>query len=248
MNADRTIAVMAAVSAAAGEDMPVNVRHVCLACASVVGVAGVGLFVVRGDGPAEPVIATDSISEQVMEAQLTLGEGPMLDVLASSGPVLMANLRSAGAGRRWPNFAPVAESLGIAAVFAFPLVLGAISVGVLELYRTEPDDLTPSELTDALLFSDVATLRVLDHLAGLDVDTTLDGFEHRWAAVHQATGVVSAQLDVPLAEALVRLRAHAYLTERRLSEIAHDVLAGDLRLEPRNADENADQPDDQTEE
>lgn len=235
---------MTAVSAAAGEDMPVNVRHVCFACATMVGVAGVGLFVVRGDGPAEPVVATDSISEQMMEAQLILGEGPTLDVLATSGPVLMTDLTSCTAGRRWPNLAPVAESLGIAAVFAFPLVLGAISVGVMELYRTSPGDLTPGELTDALLFSDVATLRVLDHMAGLDVDTSLDGFEHRWAAVHQATGVVSAQLDVPLAEALVRLRAHAYLTERRLSEVANDLLAGSLRLEPRNTD----QPDDQTEE
>lgn len=238
MSADRTIAVMAAVNAAAaGEASPVTVRHVCVACAAVVGLAGVGLFVVRGNGPVEPVVATDSISEQVMEAQLTLGEGPTLDVLATSRPVLMTDLADGAAGRRWPGFAPVAEALGIGAVFAFPLVLGAISVGVLELYRKTAGGLSTTELTDALLFSDLATLRVLDHLAGLDVDPTLDVFEHRWAEVHQATGVVSAQLEVPLAEALVRLRAHAYVTGLRLSEVAHDLLAGSLRLDPRNHDQ-----------
>ena len=50
--------------------------------------------------------------------------------------------------------------------------------------------------------------------------------------IHQATGMVSAQLEVSAADALVRLRAHAYAEGRTLSDVAADVLGRRLRLPP----------------
>jgi hypothetical protein len=52
---------------------------------------------------------------------------------------------------------------------------------------------------------------------------------HR-AVVHQATGMVSVQLGVSVEEALLRLRAHAYGSERPLGEVAEDVVARRLRF------------------
>ena len=49
--------------------------------------------------------------------------------------------------------------------------------------------------------------------------------------VSQATGMLIAQLDVDAAEALVRLRAHAYATNRSATEVARDILDNGLRLE-----------------
>jgi hypothetical protein len=87
-----------------------------------------------------------------------------------------------------------------------------------------------------LLFADAALPRVLDHLSGSD---TVDGpqlpgsgFEYRWAVVHQATGMISVQLDRDLTAAFMRLRSHAYRTGRRLSQVAHDVVERRLRLDP----------------
>jgi hypothetical protein len=54
---------------------------------------------------------------------------------------------------------------------------------------------------------------------------------HR-AEIDQATGMVSAQLDVAIAEAFVRLRAYAYAQDRRLSDVARDIVARRLRLSP----------------
>ena len=51
------------------------------------------------------------------------------------------------------------------------------------------------------------------------------------AEVSQATGMLVAQLDVEPAEALVRLRAHAYATGRTSTEVARDILDRRLRLE-----------------
>ncbi|KPI12010.1 GAF domain protein [Actinobacteria bacterium OK074] len=56
---------------------------------------------------------------------------------------------------------------------------------------------------------------------------------HR-AAVHQATGMISVQLGVSLEEALVRLRAHAYGSERPVGEVAQDVVARRLRFSDDN--------------
>ena len=52
---------------------------------------------------------------------------------------------------------------------------------------------------------------------------------HR-AEIDQATGMVSVQLGVAVGEAFVRLRAYAYAQDRRLGEVARDVVARRLRL------------------
>jgi hypothetical protein len=137
--------------------------------------------------------------------------------------------------RRWPAFAPAAVAVGVSAVFAFPLVMGAISVGALEIHRSREATLSAAELTEGLLFADAALPRVLDHLSGPGtVESTelpSSEFEYRWAEVHQATGMVSVQLGSDLTVAFLRLRAHAYLTGRRLSHVASDVVERRLRFE-----------------
>jgi hypothetical protein len=49
--------------------------------------------------------------------------------------------------------------------------------------------------------------------------------------VSQATGMLVAQLGVEPAEALVRLRAHAYATNRSATDVARDILDRQLRLD-----------------
>ena len=105
---------------------------------------------------------TDEVSEQLAELQLTLGEGPLLDASASGGPVLASDLADGESGRRWPAFAPAACRAGAAAVFAFPLRIGAIRAGVLGLYRDRPGPLSDFQLGDALVFADTATMLLLD--------------------------------------------------------------------------------------
>jgi hypothetical protein len=114
-------------------------------------------------------------------------------------------------------------------------------MGVLEIHRADAGSLTVAELADAWLFTDAAMGRVLDQLSGPSsgsLPASHGDLEYRWAEVHQATGVVSVQLDTTLADALLRLRAHAFLTGRRLSEVAHDVLTGTLRLASGTDDHN----------
>jgi ANTAR domain-containing protein len=57
------------------------------------------------------------------------------------------------------------------------------------------------------------------------------GKPHR-AEVDQATGMLTVQLGVTAAEAYARLRAYAYAQDRRLADVAGDIVARRLRLHP----------------
>jgi ANTAR domain len=50
------------------------------------------------------------------------------------------------------------------------------------------------------------------------------------AVVHQASGMVSAQLEVSVGQALIRLRAHAYGNNLPLAEVAEDVVSRRVRF------------------
>jgi hypothetical protein len=183
---------------------------------------------------------TDEVGEQLTELQMTLGEGPCLDVLTSGAPVLISDLDDGDAVRRWPGFTPQACGAGAAAIFALPLQIGAIRVGSIGLYRDKPGPLDTVSLGDALTLADAATVVLLEsqhpdgeaEAAGAGPAGQPPDLAHHRAEIDQATGMVSEQLDVAIGEAFVRLRAYAYAQDRRLSEVARDIVARRLRLSP----------------
>ena len=91
----------------------------------------------------------------------TLREGPCTDAFASGGPVLEAGLGGVGM-TRWPMYSNAAYEQGVRAVFAFPLQIGAVRLGVLDVHRRLPGSHPAQELSLALTFADVATTRLLD--------------------------------------------------------------------------------------
>ncbi len=57
------------------------------------------------------------------------------------------------------------------------------------------------------------------------IPTDLDHGESLRGQVHQASGMISEQLGIGIADALVRLRAHAYAEGRPVNVVAADVVA-----------------------
>jgi hypothetical protein len=215
------------------EQEPVNIRHVCLACRAGLNAAGVGVYLA---GAAQPLEVVGTAGDEMAELQVTMGEGPASEALRQNQPVLVPDLANGWSAQRWPVLAPAAVAAGVAAVFVIPLTIGAIALGALEICRNVGGPLSADELADALLFADTATALLLGRSAA---PVAVDGGdlwgtepERRWGVVHQATGMVSVQLDTDLGEAFLRLRAHAYLTGLRLAEVATEVVARRLRFTP----------------
>jgi hypothetical protein len=196
--------------------------------AVALGVDGITAGV--GTGPEGLTLGwgTETVSVGLENQQFTLGEGPGIDAAHTGVPVLVPDL--AAAATRWPGFAPAAADLGVRAVFAFPLRIGVISVGTLLAQRTTPGPLVNGQLTDALALAD-AVATVLLHRQSAEADR-VDQPPPGWAQpvtyraeVHQATGMISVQLGVSLAEALVRLRAYAWSGDHLIADVAADVVA-----------------------
>jgi hypothetical protein len=229
----------------------VSATDVCAAAVPAVGVTGAWLSAAGGGDAGHVMRVTDAVSEQLAELQLTLGEGPSLEASASGGPALASDLGSADEAGRWPVFAPAARRAGVAAVFVFPLRVGAIRAGVLGLYRVRPGPLTDLQLGDALVFADTATLLLLDshdQAAGNPaagnpaagnpaagnpkavVGGQPAGLALHRAEIDQATGMLTEQLGTGIEDAFVRLRAYAYANDLRLTDVARDIAARRLRL------------------
>jgi len=208
-------------------------ERLCQDCAATLPVNGVGLALMNDAGHQGVIAATDGSATLMEDLQFTLGEGPCMDASRERRPVLQPDLAQT-ADTRWPGFGPAVLEAGIAAIFAFPLQVGAIRLGILDLYRATPGNLDAEQLAGTLAYADAAVI-ILLHLQskmtpGQGLHPQLgDPLDSR-AEIHQATGVIAVQAVVGLTEALLLLRAHAYAADRPLLKIARDVLTGTLRF------------------
>jgi hypothetical protein len=167
----------------------------------------------------------------VEDLEVTLGTGPCTEAYRHGRPVEETDLAGADHSR-WLGFDSPALAAGVRAVFAFPLQVTGASIGSLNLARLDPGALTGDQHLDAEALAGV----VAQLLVTLPIDTAggaheLDHLVHHRAVVHQATGMVGAQLDVTMAVGLALLRARAFADDRALDKVAADVVHRRLRFD-----------------
>ncbi|GAA5160529.1 MULTISPECIES: GAF and ANTAR domain-containing protein [Amycolatopsis] len=238
MNQDRAARVWSSiVECARREAAALSLRHACLACAEAVSADAAVLLLTSSLQTGHLVFATNPLGEELVELQTTSGQGPALDAAGGFGPVLVPDLASAESRARWPGYAPEAVRAGARAQFSIPLRIGAVRVGALDLHRREARDLTPDALADTIVYADAALAIVLDSRAGTNGGESGETFFGHGAELHQAAGMVSVQLGVPVGEAMVRLRAHAYARGERLGAVAKAVVQRRLRFAPSDKSE-----------
>lgn len=194
---------------------------------------GAGIVLMDENGSIELAVGSDDRSTELENLQLTLGEGPCVDAFATGRLVLHSDLRAPGSDR-WPVYTPAALELGARGIFSCPLRIGGIRLGVLDLYRDVPGPLDDADLSLALHYADAAVLLVLhlqsgpaEAVDGAEAQTVVDRLDiefHGRAEVHQATGMVAVQAGVGLTEALLLLRARAFVESRTVAEVAVDVV------------------------
>jgi signal transduction protein with GAF and PtsI domain len=204
---------------------------ICQVCCDLLPIT-VASVVLMGDRGVEGITgASDTLAATIQNEEFTLGEGPATDVRRQRRPVLVSDLGAVASD--WPRFVPAVALLGIRALYAMPLRIGAVDLGVLVLGATNARAMDDQEVADSLVLADLVSRLVLDLQAGVMSESlawSLDATDSR-AVVHQATGMIAAQLDIGVAEALVRLRANAFATDRPIDEVATDVVAGRRRFE-----------------
>lgn len=228
---DRVAEILAEIQRSAAEGSGLADRLVRVG-RDAMGVTGVGLSLMTTAGPSAVLASTDGSARVIEELQFSLGEGPCVDSVRTGRPVLHDDLAGT-ALELWPGFTAGALDAGVAAVFAFPLQVGAITLGALDLCRDTVGPLEDVDVREAMALASAATalllhLQMISGPGHVHVDLA-DSLVDR-SVVHQASGMVSAQIESDLADALTVLRARAFASGRPLVEVARDVVARTLRF------------------
>jgi len=206
--------------------------RLCSVCMDVTATSGVGIMLRSGNVTRGSLGMTDAVSSLIEELQFMLGEGPCIDAYNLEVPIAEPDL--ADPTSRWLGFTPPVFKAGVRALFAFPLRVGAVRIGSLDLYRDHSGALSDDQHADALIIADVVSQAVLTMQAEAplgELAAQLEAVMTPQNVVYQAVGMVSAQLRVSADESLIRLKAHAFANDRLLTELAQDVLARRLRFD-----------------
>lgn len=204
----------------------------CAPFVALLPVSGASVSILATSLGQSTVCSSNSTASRLDELQFDLGEGPCWEALASGQPVLTTDLKAAQSV--WPIFIgavyddPQASKVG--AMFAFPLTVGSLDIGAVDLFTTQITELTLSEVADASALADVAAWQVLRSILqdpandqALDSDGLPPSPSSR-REVHQATGMVLAQLNISAADAALLIRAHAFASGRTVREVATDIV------------------------
>ncbi len=230
----RRARIMAAVTeqdavAGAGE----LIQRLCRFAVDEMALSGCALVLMSGAESASMLAGAGRHARTVTGLQMELGEGPCLQAHASGVPVLLPDLTAENASR-WPAFAAAALAVGVHAEFSLPLSVRPGGIGTLDLCRDTPGMLSGEQLADALVTADIARDAVLyqqyvpgdPDLVGLLATVGTDRI-----VIHQATGMIAAQLDETMSNALARLRGAAFASGRSMYDIARDVVERRVRFD-----------------
>ena len=223
-----------------GDVAGLTTKRLCDVCAEVTGMSGAGIMLMSDDVPRGSVCTTNAVSALIEDLQYALGEGPCIDACHEDQPVLEPDL-ARPVTSRWLGFTEPAVVAGVRAVFGFPLHVGAVRLGALDLYRDRPGRLTDDQHAEALVMADVAAEAVLVLQAGAppgQLAAELEANANFRYAVHQAAGMLSVQLEVSVGDALIRLRGYAFGNGRPLIEVAEDVVARRLRFDGSSGEQD----------
>jgi hypothetical protein len=207
----------------------------CGPLVAAIGLTGAAVSTLGDPLGDETVCASDEQAARLDEIQLDLGEGPCWEAVATRRPVLEPDV-AGSAGATWPLARQAMHESGLGAVFAFPLIVAGLSLGAVDLYSRTARDISDQQVSDATRLTRIVARQVLRRalLAADGAQEDRASWEGRFSRreVHQATGMVVAQMEIPPADALLVLRGHAFATGRTVRDVAEDVVARVLDFTP----------------
>ena len=194
--------------------------------AAVSGAAAVGLVLSDHHERVRFMASSNETAKLLELFQIQNDEGPCLDCVTTGTPVVNADL--AGAGDRWPRFAPRAIEAGYQSVHALPMRLRDNVIGALNLFGTEDTHFEPDEVRVVQALADVATIAILHerNLSQAEALTEqLQGALNSRVVIEQAKGALAHAEAISTADAFDRMRSRARATQSRLVDVAQEILA-----------------------
>ncbi len=157
-------------------------------------------------------------------------EGPCVTAFREGEVCVVGDLRNE---QRWPGYRKVADQVGVRSVVGVPMKLGGRTFGAMTMYHSRPHDWPETDLRAARVLTNIATAYLVYSLS-LNEQTELSAqlqhaLENR-VLIEQAKGFLAQTHDISVEAAYQRLREHARSHNRRVREIARDVVDRRLSL------------------
>ena len=194
--------------------------------ADLLGEAG-GLML--SDGGDLQILATTSYQVKMLELfELDNREGPCLECFTSGAPTV-----DIGDGDpRWPHFSKRRQESDYCAVYAVPLHIGDDVLGALNTFRTvDQGEMTAPDQQLQQAFADLAAIGLMQQRALRKRTVLAEQLQtalHSRVLIEQAKGVLAGREGIPVEVAFTILRSYARSNQRRLSDVARDVIDGAL--------------------
>ncbi|PXX71615.1 hypothetical protein DFR70_1011049 [Nocardia tenerifensis] len=230
--------------------VPRGANQVCALCTQLLPVDRAAVMACTGEQVWEMLGASDDIAAGFAQVQVVACEGPGPQAYLTDAPVLVPDLGAALAAGRWPLLAAAGSGERSGAVFSFPLRRGAIRVGTLDFYTTAPTALDAHGFAAAVHVADLVTVLLLtsvredspESATGVETyESNGRGLGPWWTVaestreIHQATGMVAAQLQVDLATAHAQLVARALSAGQPIAKFAADIVTRRIRFAPNES-------------
>ncbi|MGI8715636.1 MAG: ANTAR domain-containing protein [Solirubrobacteraceae bacterium] len=198
-------------------------------CVELLDCTEAGLLLADASGILRVMASSSERSDALDLLQIQNEEGPCFECFHRAKPVSSADL-SEDLGR-WPLFAPAAVQRGFRSVQAVPMRVRGNTVGALNLFRREPGLIWDRDLPLAQGMADIAAVALLQERSlreSRGVVEQLQGALSSRVVIEQAKGVLAERAQVSLDAAFLRLRSYARTHNRRLSNVAGELIAGEL--------------------
>jgi GAF domain-containing protein len=195
------------------------------ACVDLLGASAAGLLLDDQKGNLS-VVASSSEETRMLEVfQLQANEGPCLDCVRTGQAVSSDDLHAEQ--QRWPRFAPVALDVGFSSVSAVPMRLRDETIGGLNLFHSNGDQVGEHERKLAQALAHVATIGILQQRSASRASTLTDQLQHALnsrVVIEQAKGVLAERHGVSMGEAFDALRRHSRNHNVKLTEHARSIV------------------------
>lgn len=172
---------------------------------------------------SETIAASDDLASRVDELQFDLGEGPCWDAMRFARPVLEPDVREHPT-IVWPLFSAALMEHPVSSLFAFPLIVGPLRIGAVDLYSREPVSLSASQTKQASTVAEAVGQLVLRRALNAvgEYDDHGNAFSRR--LIHQATGMLVAQLRIASEDAVLIIQGHAFATGQSMMEVSQSIV------------------------
>lgn len=176
------------------------------------------------DRRAFTVAHSHEFAAEVDEMQYGANEGPCLDALRTGHLVEVNDLAN---DPRWPRYRPHAVEHGVVASMSCPLNVDGQTVAVLNLYARRQQAFTADDRQHAQILAaqcSAALTVMLRHVDQVLTQQQLAEAMQARGVIDQALGILMAQQGCSADEAFDLLRAASSARNRKLREIAAELI------------------------